>query len=71
MSSLRRNSNSVDDQKIEPNEQYGEVGRVTDSIDHRCGQACYSMCSEDVVVYLGCHRVRFRNYFENETEKPS
>ena len=36
MSSLRHNSNSLNDQKTKPNEQFGEVGHVTDSIDHRC-----------------------------------
>ena len=34
MSSLRQSSNSLNDQKTELNEQYGEVGHVTDSIDH-------------------------------------
>ena len=36
MSSLRQDSNLLNDQKTEPNEQYGEVGHVTDSIDHVC-----------------------------------
>ena len=71
MNSLRRNLNSVDDQKIEPNEHYEEVGHVIDSIYHRCGQACYSMCGEDVVLSLGCYPVHLGNHFENETEKPS
>ena len=39
MSSLRQNSNSLNDQKTGPNEQYGEVGHVTDSINHGCVQA--------------------------------
>ena len=64
--SLRQKSNSVDDQKIEPNGHYGEVGHVTDSI----GQARDSMCSEDVVLYHSCYCVHLRNHFENETEKP-
>ena len=71
MSSLRQNSNSVDDQKIEPNEHYGEVDHVTDSIDHGCGQACDSMFSEDIALYLDCYCVHLGNHFENETEKPS
>ena len=71
MSSLRRNSNSVDDQKIEPNEHYEEVNHVTDIIDHGCGQGWYSMCSEDVVLYLGCYRVHLENHFETETKNPS
>ena len=71
MSSLRQKSNSVDDQKIEPNEHYGEVGHVTDNIDHRCGQACDSMCSEDVVLYHSCYCVHLGNHFKNETEKSS
>ena len=52
MSSLRQNSNMLNDQKTEPNEQYKEVGHVTDSIDHGCVQAYDSMCIEDVVLYL-------------------
>ena len=71
MSSLRQNSNSVDDQKIEPNEHFGEVVHVTDSINHGYGQAYYSMCSEDVALYLGCYRVHLENHFENETKKSS
>ena len=71
MSSLRQNSDSVDDQKIEPNEHDWEIGHVTDSIDHGCGQACYIMCSEDVVLYLGCYRICLGNHIKNETEKPS
>ena len=47
MSSLRQNSNSVDDQKIEPNEHYEEVSHVTNSINHGCGQACDSMCENE------------------------
>ena len=39
MSSLRQNSNMLNDQKIEPNEHYEEVGHVTDSIDHEYVQA--------------------------------
>ena len=50
MSSLRQNSNMLNDQKIEPNKQYGEVGHVTDSIDHRCVQA------------YGTSRKRLRNH---------
>ena len=75
MSSLRQNSNSnsnsVNDQKIESNEQYGEVDHVTDSIDHGCVQIYDSMCIEEVVLYLGCYDVHLWNYFENETEKLS
>ena len=50
---LRQSSNLLNDQKIEPNEQYEEVGHVTDSIDHGYVQAYDSMCIEDVVPYLG------------------
>ena len=57
MSSLRQNSNSLNDQKTEPNEQYGEVDHVTDSIDHGCVQAYDNMCIESVVLYLSCYRV--------------
>ena len=71
MSFLRQNSNLLNDQKTEPNEQYGEVDRVTDSIDHVCVQAYDSMCIEDVVLYLGCYNVHLWNYFENEIEKLS
>ena len=71
MSSLRQNSNSLNDQKTEPNEQYREVGHVTDNINHKCVQACYSRCSEDVVLDLSCYHVHLWNHFENETEKPS
>ena len=71
MSSLGQNSNSVNDQKTKPNEQYGEVGHVTDSIDHGCVQAYDNICIEDVVLYLSCYRVHLWNHFENETEKPS
>ena len=71
MSSLRQNSNMLNDQKTEPNEQYEEVGHVTDSIDHGCVQAYDNMCIEDVVLYLNCYSVHLWNYFENETEKPS
>ena len=39
MSSLKQDSNLLNDQKTEPNEQYGEVGHVTDSIDHGYVQA--------------------------------
>ena len=60
MSSLRQNSNSVDDQKIGPNEHYGEVGHVTNSINHECGQVCDSMSSEDVVLYVGCYHVHLK-----------
>ena len=68
---LRQNLNSLNDQKTEPNEQYGEVDHVTDSIDHEWVQACYSRCSEDVVLDLGCYHVILWNHLENETEKPS
>ena len=71
MSSLRQNLNSVNDQKTEPNEHYGEVDHVTDSIDHGCVKAYDSMCIEDVVLYLGCYHVHLWNHFKNETEKPS
>ena len=71
----KRNSNleirAVDDQKIDPNEHYKEDNHVTDSIDHGCGQAYYSMCSEDVVLYLSCYRVHLRTHFKIETEKSS
>ena len=71
MSSLRQNSNMLNDQKTEPNEQYEEVGHVTDNIDHGCVQAYDSMCIEDVVLYLSCYRVHLWNHFEKEIEKPS
>ena len=71
MSSLRQNSNSLNDQKTEPNEQYGKADHVTDSIDHGCVQAYDSMCIEDVVLYLGCYRVHLWNHFKTEIEKPS
>ena len=71
MSSLRQNSNSLNDQKTEANEQYGEVDYVIDRIDHGCVQAYGSMCIEDVVLYFCCYRVHLWNHFENETEKPS
>ena len=71
MSSLRQNSNMLNDQKIEPNEQYEEVGHVTDIIDHGCVQAYGSMCIEDVVLYLDCYCVHLWNHLEKETEKPS
>ena len=67
MSSLLQNSNSLNDQKIEPNEQYGEVGHVTDSIDQGSVQANDNMCIEDVVLSLGCYVVHLWNHFENET----
>ena len=70
MSSLRQNSNMLNDQKTKPNEQY-EVGHVTDSIDHGCVQAYDSMCIEDVVLYLGFYRVHFWNHLEKETKKQS
>ena len=57
MSSLRQNSNLLNDQKTEINELYGEVGHVTDSIDHKCVHACYSRYNEDVVLNLGCYNV--------------
>ena len=57
MSSLRQNSNSLNDQKTESNEQYGEVGHVTNNINHGCVQTYESMCIEDVVLYLGCYHV--------------
>ena len=71
MSSLRQNLNSVNDQKIEPNEQYGEIDHVIDSIDHGRVQAYDNMSIEDVVLYLNCYRVHLWNHFEKETEKPS
>ena len=67
---MRRNSNSVD-QKIELNEHCEEVSNVTNRIDHGRGQAHYSMCSEDIVLYLSCYRVHLGNHFKNETEKSS
>ena len=57
MSSLRQNSNMLNDQKTESDEQYGEVGHVIDSINHGCVQAYDGMCIEDVVFYLGCYRI--------------
>ena len=71
MSSLRRSSNLLNDQKSELNEQYGEVGHVTNNIDHGCVQAYDSMCIEDIVFYLGCYCVHLWNHFENEIERPS
>ena len=71
MSTLRQNSNMLNDQKTEPNEQYEEVGHVTDSINHRCVQAYGNMCIEDIVLYLGCYHVHLWNHLEKETEKPS
>ena len=71
MSSLRQNSNSLNDQKTEPNEQYGEVGHGIDSINHRCVRAYDNICIEDVVLYLDCYCVHLWNHFENEIEKPS
>ena len=71
MSSLRQNLNMLNDQKTEPNEQYEEVGHVTDSSDHGCVQAYDSMCIEDVVLYLSCYRVHLWNHLEKEIEKLS
>ena len=71
MSSLRQNSNSLNDLKTKLNEHYWEVDHVTDRIDHECVKAFYSRCSEDIVVDLGCYHVYLWNHFENETEKPS
>ena len=71
MRSLRQNSNMLNDQKTEQNEQYEEVGHVTDSIDHKCVQAYDSMCIEDVVLYLGRYRVHLWNHLKKETKKPS
>ena len=71
MSSLRQNSNMMNDQKTEPNEQYEEVDCVTDSIDHRCVQTYGSMCIKDVVLYLDCYRIHLWNHPEKKTEKPS
>ena len=42
----------LNNQKTEPNEQYEEVGHVTDNIDHGCVQAYGSMCIEDVLPRL-------------------
>ena len=64
MSSLRHNSNSLNDQNTKPNEQYREVSHVTDSIDHECVQACYSRCNEDVVLDLGSYLVHLWNHFD-------
>ena len=50
MSSLRQNSNSLKDQKTESNEQYKEVGHVTDSIDHGCVQAYDSILDSEVSI---------------------
>ena len=71
MSSLRQNSNMLNDQKTEPNKQYEEGSHVTDSIDHECVQAYDSICIEDVVLYLSCYPVHLWKHIENETEKPS
>ena len=71
MSSLRHNSNSLNDQKTELNEQYGKVVHVTDSIDHGCVQAYDSKWIEDIVLYLNCYHIHLWNRFENETEKLS
>ena len=71
MSSLRQNSNFLNDQKTELNEQYREVGHVTNSIDRECVQVCYSRCSEDIVLDLGCYHVHLWNHFKNEIEKSS
>ena len=68
---MRQSLNLLNDQKTEPNKQYGEVGHVTDSIDHECIQVYDNMCIEDVVLYLGFYRIHLWNRFENETEKPS
>ena len=74
MSSLRQNSNMLNDQKIEPNEQYKEVGHVTDSIDHGCVKAYDSMCIEDVVLSTSVatastsgitSRMRLRNHHKS------
>ena len=70
MSSLRQDSNLLNDQKTKSNEQYGEVDYVIDNIDHGCVQAYDSMRIEDVVLYLGYYRIHLWNHFENETEKP-
>ena len=45
MSSLRQNSNMLNDQKTEPNEQYEEVGHVTDNIDHGCVCKPMTVCA--------------------------
>ena len=71
MSSLRQNSNMLNDQKIELNEQYDQVDHVTDSIDHGCVQAYGSMCIEDIVLYLSSYHVHLWNHLEKETKKPS
>ena len=57
MSSLRQNSNLLNDQKTKENEQYGEVDHVTDSIDHGCVKAYDSVFIEDVVLYLNFYCV--------------
>ena len=58
MSSLRQNSNSLNDQKTKPNEQYGEGGHVIDNIDHGCVQAYDNMCIKEVVLYLDCYCIK-------------
>ena len=70
MSSLRQNSNTLNDQKTETNEQYREVGHLTNGINHECVQAYDNMCIEDVVLNLDCYHVHLWNHFENETKKP-
>lgn len=52
------------DQKIEPYEQYVEVDHITNSIDHSGGQACCSMCTKDIVFYLGYHHFHLENWLE-------
>ena len=70
MSSLRQNSNSnsnsLHDQKTEPNEQYGEVDHVIDSIDHRCVQAYDNMCIEGAFTSEITSRMRLRNHHSSQ-----
>ena len=56
-------------QKIKPHKQYVEVSHVTDTNDHRCGQACCNTCSEDVGLFLSYHHVHLEKWFEKPTQK--
>ena len=67
MSSLRQSSNfksqTEKDSKIEPYEHSVEFGHVNGSNDHGCGQPYHNMCSEVVVLCLGCYHVHLENRF--------
>ena len=43
-----------------------EVSHVIGSSDHKCGQACCSLCDEDVGLYLGYHHVHLVNWYTDE-----